>query len=210
MPDESESPSGLPPYPGTAPPPPPYPGGSSGPDAWYQPPHQGPGGPGGYYYPPGSPPPGGSGLPPDGAGRGTALYAGYLARVGGLILDSILLSVVSLIYLLPDHAFRTTNSRVHLPPGTVVVTLLIGALYAGLMIGLRGQTLGMMAVRVRAVDATTGQLIGVWRAIGRDLLERLLGFLFFLPLVLDLLFPLWDPRRQTLHDKATNTVVVRA
>jgi uncharacterized RDD family membrane protein YckC len=78
------------------------------------------------------------------------------------------------------------------------------------MIGLRGQTLGMMVVRVRAVDASSGQLIGVPRAIGRDLFERLLGFLFFLPLLVDLLFPLWDPRRQTLHDKVTNTVVIRA
>jgi len=224
MPDEPEAPSGPPPYPGPSSPPPEsgpprYPGGGA-PDSWYEPPRQPGGGPGGYYYPPGSPPPGPYGAPPSGGpgGPGTAVYASYLARVGGLLLDSILLSLVSLLYLLPAHALRTTHTVVNgvstahlnLPPGTVIVTLIIGALYAGLMIGLRGQTLGMMAVRVRAVDAATGQLIGVPRAIGRDLFERLLGFLFFFPLALDLLFPLWDRRRQTLHDKVTNTVVVRA
>ena len=63
--------------------------------------------------------------------------------------------------------------------------------------------------RIKAIDANTGNLIGFGRALGRDLFERLLGFLLFIPLVIDLLFPAWDPRRQTLHDKVTNTVVIK-
>jgi len=33
--------------------------------------------------------------------------------------------------------------------------------------------------------------------------------IFTLPLVLDSLFPLWDDRNQTLHEKVVSSVVVR-
>jgi hypothetical protein len=33
--------------------------------------------------------------------------------------------------------------------------------------------------------------------------------LFVVPWVIDMLWPLWDPRNQTLHDKVVNSVVVR-
>ncbi len=68
----------------------------------------------------------------------------------------------------------------------------------------------MMAVRAKAVDAAGGGPIGHARALGRVLFEYLLFVLLFAPWVLDMLFPLWDPRRQTLHDKITNTVVIKA
>lgn len=227
-PDAASTPSGLPPYPGSDRPgssPPPYPGSNpppsgppaSSPDAWYRPPAP-PGG-GGYYYPPDSPPSGqwGASSPGPSPYPGALPYARYWARVGGFLIDGVIVFVASLIYLIPAHAFRHTNTitngttTVHfnINGGGVLVPLLIEVLYAGFMIGHRGQTLGMMAARTKAVDGTTGQLIGFWRAVGRDLFERLLGFLLAIPLIIDLLFPAWDPRRQTLHDKVTNTVVVR-
>ncbi|MGH8996799.1 MAG: RDD family protein [Acidimicrobiales bacterium] len=214
-----DGPSGPPPYPGQAPPP--YPGSAppSAPprDDWYT----APGRQQGAYYPPGTTPPGQWGGQPGygaaQAGFAGAPYAGWWVRVAGTIIDGILISLVSSIYLVPSHAFRsmhsTTNgidhARFAVDTRGLIVIIVVSALYSGLMIGLRGQTLGMMAVRVRAVDAQTGGTIGLWRAVGRDLLERVLGFLLFIPLVIDLLYPLWDPRHQTLHDKATNTVVIR-
>jgi uncharacterized RDD family membrane protein YckC len=68
----------------------------------------------------------------------------------------------------------------------------------------------MMAVRARAVDATHGGGIGYGRALGRAVVEYLFIVVLFVPWVVDMLYPLWDGRRQTLHDKATNTVVVKA
>ena len=56
----------------------------------------------------------------------------------------------------------------------------------------------------------TGGLIGFWRALGRDLFERLLAIVLFIPWLVDMLFPIWDPRNQTLHDKVAKTVVIRA
>ena len=73
----------------------------------------------------------------------------------------------------------------------------------------------MMAVGVRAVrDETLGEL-GYGRALGRAVFEgvlRLINLLFFLlglVWILDMLFPLWDKKRQTLHDKVAGSVVLR-
>ncbi len=62
---------------------------------------------------------------------------------------------------------------------------------------------------MKAVDAGAGAPIGYGRALGRAVVEYLMFVVLIVPWVLDMLFPLWDPRRQTLHDKFTNTVVVK-
>ncbi len=201
--------SGLPRYPGTASS---SPGGSDRPpDDWYAPPAT----PGGYY-PPGSTPPPRAGWRRSfpGGPTGSAPYAGYWYRVAGAIIDAVIVFIVSLVYLVPAHAFTLhrgagNGHALVIANGGALLVLALGALYAAFLIGLRGQTLGMMAMRIKAIDRTTGELIGFPRALGRDLLERLFGVLFFVPLVIDLLFPAWDPQHQTLHDKAVNSIVVR-
>jgi len=122
----------------------------------------------------------------------------------------ILLAVYAIVLAL-DHGYHmhATSAQVRFGGGTELILLAIGALYASLLIGLRGQTVGMMAARIKAVDANTGGLIGFWRALGRDLFERLLAILLLIPWIIDMLFPAWDPRRQTLHDKVVNTVVIK-
>ena len=50
--------------------------------------------------------------------------------------------------------------------------------------------------------------VGYEGAFGRSLITFLFG-IFTLPLILDYLWPLWDDRNQTLHDKVPSTVVVR-
>ena len=51
--------------------------------------------------------------------------------------------------------------------------------------------------------ARPGRLRGALRLL--NLLFFLLGILW----VLDMLFPLWDAKRQTLHDKVAGSVVLR-
>lgn len=204
--------SGPPPsYPGA---PPPYPGGP--------PPY--PGGP--PPYPPGAPPypPGGwygSGPAPGGGGVfGPSVYASYGARLGGWLIDAIIVWIVIYLVEIPLRSAKVATITLHSHTGVrsgrvsvlglvleVVIVLVYGAFFCG---STRGQTLGMMAVGVRAVDRDTGAPIGFTRALGRGAFEYLMVFVFFLPWVLDMLFPLWDPRSQTLHDKVSRTVVVRA
>jgi uncharacterized RDD family membrane protein YckC len=71
----------------------------------------------------------------------------------------------------------------------------------------RGQTLGKRAtgIAVRGID---GVFLGVGPAMGRYAIQIVFG-IFYLPSLLDYLWPLWDDRNQSLHDKVVNSVVVR-
>ncbi len=176
-------------------------------------------------YPPQGPPGGYAGYGYGPAPSPTQAYTGFWPRVGGWLIDFILIDIVSSIVGIPlrnanvarlhftfDSTVnnQTTVHHVHFSLLAAAVQLLIVLLYTGLMIGsARGQTLGMMAVNARAVDAVNGSPIGFWRAVGRTAFEYLMLVLAFFPWVLDMLFPAWDARHQTLHDKVTNTVVIR-
>lgn len=227
--------SALPPYPPSegrqaGPPqayPPPPPSGYPPPSGGYPPPGAGYG-QGGYPqggYPRGGFPGGGA---PYGYGYGSTprvpqeVYAGYWPRVGGWLIDAAIVWFVSYLVSIPlrsvDVAQFTISTRTGSVTRTgrfsalevvaeVVIVLVYGALFCG---STRGQTPGMMVVGVRAVDRDTGGRIGFVRALWRGLVEYILFIVLFVPWILDMLFPLWDGRRQTLHDKASRTVVVKA
>ena len=77
----------------------------------------------------------------------------------------------------------------------------------------KGQTVGKMVMKIQVRDAVVGGPIGLNRGVIRALLPGLAGLIpcaGFLVVLVDGLFPLWDPKRQALHDKIANTVVVDA
>ncbi len=211
-PDPSDAePLPLPPPPPPFPPPPP-PGYNGSPG--YGPPRFGPPG-----YPRSYPTPGYGG---PGYGTPVSPFASFGARVGGWLIDWVITSVIGAIVLVPLHAVHQTNTNVAtgssststlgltVTPQGFLLSVLVVLIYATAFIGSsRGQTVGMMAVRAKAVDAVSGAPIGHARALGRALFEYLMLFLLVVPWLIDMLFPLWDPRRQALHDKVTNTVVIR-
>jgi uncharacterized RDD family membrane protein YckC len=148
-------------------------------------------------------------------------FAGYGVRLGGWLLDFVIVTAVSIPLLIPfGGAFHestvTTGSgtthSVHF--GVQGYGLLVQAalvlLYGTLFIGSRrGQTPGMLIVGIRCVaeDAATDS-ISYGRAFLRALVEYLLALALFIPWVVDMLFPLWDSRKQTIHDKAGGSLVV--
>jgi uncharacterized RDD family membrane protein YckC len=163
---------------------------------------------GGYTgggYPGGGYPGGGYG-PAAGPGWGDPApgfyLAGWWSRVGATLVDTaILLIPILLISFLGGRA------------GGTILAIVVEAAYFTYMLSQRGQTVGNMAVGTRVVDARTGGPISPGRALGRWAAQVLFGigvFLLFIPLLLDYLWPLWDPRNQTLHDKIASTVVVRS
>ncbi len=96
--------------------------------------------------------------------------------------------------------------------GTIAMAVIFGILgfvatlvYIGKLGGGRGQTLGQQALGIRMVDAATAQPIGAGRAIGRYFATFLSAILCYL----GYFWMLWDPQKQTWHDKIVSSVVVK-
>ncbi len=141
--------------------------------------------------------------------------------MGAWLIDWVITSVVGSLVLLPIHAVRDAGSTASGSPsqpflgvtitnqGAILFVLFV-IIYTTAFTGSpRGQTPGMMALHARAVDANSGAPIGYARALARVVVEYLLFAVLIAPWVFDMVLPLWDPRRQTLHDKITTTVVIK-
>jgi uncharacterized RDD family membrane protein YckC len=148
-------------------------------------------------------------------------YASWGLRLGGWLIDAVILLVVQFILgaLLPKHGALTVQMTMRMHNGVtrhnhisflaLGLTAVVAIIYATVLFGgKRGQTVGMMAVGVRGLSGDHGGPVGYGRAFWRSLLEQLFR-LTVIVWIIDMLFPLWDSRRQTLHDKAVGSVVVR-
>lgn len=220
-PGNDAAPSGPPSFPGNAPPPAPAGTPSPGPAVF---PSTGAGARPGGMGPPTFPTQ--SGYPPPGPYEtpSGAPYATWGIRVGGYLIDAVIFLVVLVVLFVLPHthalelhlAGRRGTRRRNFSAVPFLITGVLWIAYGTFLCGSpRGQTVGMMAVGVRAVrDESLGEL-GYGRALGRALFEgvlRLINLLFFLlglVWILDMLFPLWDKKRQTLHDKVAGSVVLR-
>src|SRR5215207_947243 len=180
--------------------------------------------PPGYGQPPpgyGQPPPG-YGQPPPGYGQpvnyrpGAAEYAGWVSRVAATLVDGFIAFVVggipTIIGLVILSSTGETVSALdgsstlegENPVGYLVlvlgiVTNLLFTLWNTIVRqGLRGQSLGKQLLAIQVVKEATGQFLGVGRAFLRWLMSSILTAI---TCYLNLLWPLWDDKNQTLHDK---------
>jgi len=87
-----------------------------------------------------------------------------------------------------------------------VATLLVGFYNRVYLVAQRGYTIGQGVMHLKVVNPAGG-LLTQGTAFVRLLAQTALSMI---PLVglLDLLWPLWDDSRQTLHDKAVNCFVI--
>lgn len=74
--------------------------------------------------------------------------------------------------------------------------------------GRTGMSIGKEKMGIKLVGVESGAPIGGGKAFLRDLVRALLSYVPIVPLI-DLLFPLWDDKRQTITDKIMSTVVVK-
>lgn len=126
------------------------------------------------------------------------------------------------------NAFSDPNALSNYSPDLATTSLaLIGGLvvvaintaYYTFMVGKFGQTPGKMILKIKIVDQNTNQLPSYGQAfkryllpMGGDVLFRVFSLLVLItsPVELfDCLWMLWDPNKQTLHDKIAGTVVVK-
>jgi uncharacterized RDD family membrane protein YckC len=151
-------------------------------------------------------------------------YAEWWQRAVAFIIDTIIISVpaaviVALAGLSVVGNLTSTDEfgNQTLNAGAVrrvvlgaLIGLGLGIIYRTIFEGSkRGQTVGKMAMRIAVKDVDDGGSIGYGRAFGRWLVGYILWVIIYIPGIIDLLFPLWDRKRQTLHDKAVRSVVVR-
>jgi len=93
------------------------------------------------------------------------------------------------------------------PFGVALISLLFGLYNKVYLVSKRGCSIGQKFRNLRVVMAN-GSPVPLGTLIVRLLIQ--FGFGLFWPVqVLNLLFPLWDEKRQTLHDKAVGTVVIK-
>lgn len=165
--------------------------------------------------------------------------AGWWWRVLAAIIDGIVLYVVGLIVQIPFNATLTpaveawTNDYlawvsagsigdVPLPwdpayamvgplIAMTVINLLVAILYATFLLVSKAGTLGMLATGLRVVTRDQGQQHSTV-ALGTALIRNVAFYVMQqIPIVgqVNVLLPLFNKRRQTLHDMLANTQVVK-
>jgi uncharacterized RDD family membrane protein YckC len=75
----------------------------------------------------------------------------------------------------------------------------------------RGQTVGKMAMKIKVVEEASGGNISFGMAFVRWLIPFPIGLITCgIGALLDGLWPLWDPKRQAIHDKVAKSLVIDA
>jgi uncharacterized RDD family membrane protein YckC len=149
-----------------------------------------------------------------------ARYAPWWQRVTAFLIDisavvTAVLTVATPILVLAgfrDGNDASDSAKTWLSILLLTATLVLGAVYAIVLEGRSGRTWGKRALGLRVL-AEDGTPCGYGRACSRELMGRILigGFawLIVLPGLLSYLAALWDPERQTWHDRIGQTIVVR-
>jgi uncharacterized RDD family membrane protein YckC len=159
--------------------------------------------------PPGDQPPGWSPPPPQPSGPAAGLeYGGFGVRVLAFLLDGIVIGVIASA-LGPLTGAGTIveagPNNIQINYGSGALSSLVGLLYFIGFWSLRGQTPGMIPLRLRVVRAADGMRPD-WVA---SLLRYVGLILGFAAILLGVIWVAFDSRRQGWHDKLAGTFVVR-
>jgi uncharacterized RDD family membrane protein YckC len=148
--------------------------------------------------------------------------AGWGRRLAAYLLDALFSSLVGLaagavagglvglvVYLLAGEDAVEASVVAGIVLGYLVLLVVVATYYTYLHGNERGQTWAKRLLGIRVRDEATGGRIGYGRAFARWLMPLLFWNFFAIPGILDGLWPLWDEKRQTWHDKIVRSIVVR-
>lgn len=133
-------------------------------------------------------------------------YAGFWVRVGAALIDTVLMMIIiiPLLSFIYGKEYWISDSLVF-GFWDLMFSYILPAIAVILFWIYKSATPGKMALRLRIVDAATGQPVSAGRLIG-----RYLGYyVSTIPLFLGLIWVGIDKRKQGWHDKIVGTVVVR-
>lgn len=152
-----------------------------------------PGAPGGYYQ------------------AGTqARYAGFWWRFLAVLIDGIIigipLNILAAALGLGSSSSGSGSFNYSVGGGGSLLTTVLFLLYEVLTLTYwNGQTIGKKICGVRVVNAATGGAVNLGQSVIRYLMKIVSGFV----LLLGYLWMLWDPNKQTWHDKVAKTYVIK-
>lgn len=154
-----------------------------------------------------------------------APYASWGSRVGAILLDGLIGSliaavpivagIVTVVLTVQSESFDpVTGAYENGSAGSLIGYLLIGLGYFvalgfsiwnnGIRQGKTGQSIGKGVLGIYVIRHETGQYLGAGAGSLRWLLAQILGGFCFV----NYLWPLWDDKNQTWHDKVVGSVVV--
>jgi len=143
------------------------------------------------------------------------MLAGWGRRAGQVFADW-------LIFVIPGYfIFSLFNELDGVTMGVAMTLVGIGAYFVPLWTSVGGQSLGNRVAVTRVRDAVTGQRITFVQGFKRWAFVAVYAafrfgpspyvpILFYLMLLADCLYPLYDKRNRTLHDVFAGTIVVVA
>jgi uncharacterized RDD family membrane protein YckC len=115
---------------------------------------------------------------------------GFWIRLLAWVIDIVLISVIQLLL-----------ARF----GLNILALFVGPVYTVLLIGLKGQTLGKMALGIVVINEL-GEVPGLWKAVLREIVGKLISGI---ALGLGYAWIGWDQEKRGWHDHIASTWVVR-
>ncbi len=145
-------------------------------------------------------------------------YATFLQRFGATLIDLVLLGVfVFLMTVIPSIIFVLLSALVFKSDqassifGLVqialqLLTYILCIIYPIYFTGKTGQTLGKKALHIKVVQLSTGEHPSFVQAFVREIIGKIISQLIF---GLGYLWPLWDEKKQAIHDKIAGTIVVQ-
>lgn len=155
---------------------------------------------------------------------GQMRYAEWIDRVLAALIDGAMTAALMIVLFIIFGALSAASAGVGgddnpLMGGilcmgmlvTVISVFGVGIFNKVWLVSKRGASIGQGVMNLKVVDAT-GNIPPIGTLIIRLLVQVGMSFVPFLSLFLilaDALWPLWDEKKQTLHDKAAGTYVIK-
>ena len=143
-------------------------------------------------------------------------YQGVAIRFVALLIDGIILGIIGyiLIFLFASSAITvdTSTGAVSFGPAyyaAVALVIVIELLYFTLLLGRYGQSVGMMAVKIKVVSQADSGQITYGAAFIRTILLYIDEIPYAIPFPLGAILIWTSDKKQRLGDRVAHTVVVK-
>jgi uncharacterized RDD family membrane protein YckC len=144
-------------------------------------------------------------------------YQGVAIRFVALLIDGIILGIISyiLIFLFAASAITidASTGAVSFGPAyyaAVALVIVIELLYFTLLLGRYGQSVGMMAVKIKVVSEADSGPITYGAAFIRTILLYIDEIPYAIPFLLGAILIWTSEKKQRLGDRVAHTVVLKA